>query len=85
MGTWFKVFTTPKIVFLICFTLFMFSLAFSYTGKRILTKNDDFGIYYSGIALKKDDKSEVTKKKVNRDKGKDKMSENTAKKKKKVK
>lgn len=58
MGTWFKVFTTPKIVFLICFTLFMFSLAFSYTGKRILTKNDDFGIYYSGIALKKDDKND---------------------------
>ena len=55
MGTWFKVFTTPKIIFLICFTLFMFSLAFSYTGKRILTKNDDFGIYYSGISLKKDD------------------------------
>lgn len=55
MGVWFKVLTTPKIIFLICFTLFMFSLAFSYTGKRILTKNDDFGIYYSGIKLKKDD------------------------------
>ena len=34
---------------------------------------------------KKDAKSEVTKKKVKRDKGKDKISENTAKKKKKVK
>lgn len=53
MGVWFKVFTTPKIVFLVCFTLFMFSLAFSYTGKRILTKSDDFGIYYSGIKIKK--------------------------------
>ena len=53
MGVWFKVFTTPKIIFLICFTLFMFSLAFSYTGRRILTKNDDFGIYYSGIKIKK--------------------------------
>ena len=55
MGVWFKVFTTPKIIFLICFTLFMFSLAFSYTGKKILTKDDDFGIYYSGIKQKKDD------------------------------
>ena len=53
MGVWFKVFTTPKIIFLVCFTLFMFSLAFSYTGKRILTKSDDFGIYYSGIKFKK--------------------------------
>ena len=41
-------------------------------------KTDDNG-------KKKDAKSEVTKKKVKRDKGKDKMSENTAKKKKKVK
>ena len=41
-------------------------------------KTDDNG-------KKKDSKSEVTKKKVKRDKGKDKMSENTAKKKKKVK
>ena len=54
MGAWFRVFTTPKIVFLICFTLLMFSLAFSYSGKRILTKDDDFGIYYTGISLKKD-------------------------------
>lgn len=54
MGVWFKVITTPKIIFMICFTLFMFSLAFSYTGKAILTKHDDFGIYYSGIKLKKD-------------------------------
>ena len=54
MGVWFKVFTTPKIIFLICFTLFMFSLAFSYTGRRFLTKDDDFGIYYSGIKIKKD-------------------------------
>lgn len=54
MGTWFKVFTTPKIVIMICFTLFMFSLAFSYTGNKVLTKHDDFGIYYSGIKLKKD-------------------------------
>ena len=54
MGVWFKVFTTPKIVIMICFTLFMFSLAFSYTGKKVLTKHDDFGIYYSGIKLKKD-------------------------------
>ena len=53
MGIWFKVFTTPKIIFLVCFTLFMFSLAFSYTGKKILTKSDDFGIYYSGIKIKK--------------------------------
>ena len=58
VGTWVKVFTTPKIVFLVCFTLFMFSLAFSYTGKRILTKNDDFGIYYSGITLKKDGRND---------------------------
>ncbi len=55
MGVWFKVFTTPKIIFLIFFTLFMFSLAFSYTGRKILTKDDDFGIYYSGISLKKDE------------------------------
>lgn len=55
MGVWFKVFTTPKIIFLVCFTLFMFSLAFSYTEKRILTKKDDFGIYYSGF-IKKGDK-----------------------------
>lgn len=54
MGVWFKVITTPKIIFMICFTLFMFSLAFSYTGKAILTKHDDFGIYYSGIKFKKD-------------------------------
>lgn len=54
MGVWFKVITTPKIIIMICFTLFMFSLAFSYTGKAILTKHDDFGIYYSGIKLKKD-------------------------------
>lgn len=54
MGVWFKVITTPKIIIMICFTLFMFSLAFSYTGKAILTKHDDFGIYYSGIKFKKD-------------------------------
>ncbi len=51
-GVWYKVITTPKIIFLICITLFLFSLAFSYTGKKRLTKSDDFGIYYSGIKLK---------------------------------
>ena len=55
-GVWFKVFTTPKIIFLVCFTLFMFSLAFSYSSKKILTKDDDFGIYYSGILKKGDHK-----------------------------
>ncbi len=53
-GVWFKVITTPKIICLICVTLFMFSLAFSYTGKKHLSKNDDFGIYYSGIKEKED-------------------------------
>lgn len=53
-GTWFKVITTPKIIVLICVTLFLFSLAFSYKSKKTLSKNDDFGIYYSGIELKKD-------------------------------
>ena len=53
-GVWYKVITTPKIIVLICVTLFLFSLAFSYTGKKRLTKNDDFGIYYSGILLKDD-------------------------------
>lgn len=57
-GVWFKVITTPKIICLICVTLLLFSIAFSYTGKKHLTKSDDFGIYYSGIKLKddKDDK-----------------------------
>ena len=54
LGVWYKVITTPKIIVLICITLFLFSLAFSYTGKKKLTKNDDFGIYYSGILLKDD-------------------------------
>ena len=54
-GVWFKVFTTPKIIFLVCFTLFMFSIAFSYTEKKILTKDDDFAIYHTGISLKKGD------------------------------
>lgn len=53
-GVWFKVITTPKIIALICITLFLFSIAFSYTGKRRLTKSDDFGIYYSGISFKGD-------------------------------
>lgn len=53
-GVWYKVITTPKIIALICITLFLFSLAFSYTGKKRLSKNDDFGIYYSGILLKDD-------------------------------
>lgn len=57
-GVWFKVITTPKIIFLICITLFLFSLAFSYTGRRKLCADDDFGIYYSGIKLKKGDKSD---------------------------
>lgn len=51
-GVWFKVFTTPKIIFLVCFTLFMFSLAFSYTEKKILTSEDDFAIYHTGIKIK---------------------------------
>ena len=51
-GVWYKVITTPKIIFLICTTLFLFSIAFSYTGKKHLTNSDDFGIYYSGIKLK---------------------------------
>ena len=53
-GVWFKVITTPKIVILVCITLLCFSLAFSYTGKKYLSKNDDFGIYYSGIQMKKE-------------------------------
>lgn len=57
-GTWFKVITTPKIIIMICTTVFLFSIAFSYTSKRRLGKNDDFAIYYSGIKMKgdKDDK-----------------------------
>lgn len=51
-GVWYKVITTPKIVFLICITLFLFSIAFSYTGNKRLSNSDDFGIYYSGIKLK---------------------------------
>lgn len=51
-GVWYKVITTPKIIFLICITLFLFSAAFSYTGNKRLTNSDDFGIYYSGIKLK---------------------------------
>ena len=57
-GVWFKVITTPKIMILICVTLFLFSIAFSYTSKRHLSKNDDFGIYYSGIKMKKDDSND---------------------------
>lgn len=57
-GTWFKVITTPKVIVLICITLFLFSLAFSYKSKKTLSKNDDFGIYYSGIKLKKDDNND---------------------------
>lgn len=53
-GVWFKVITTPKIIALICLTLFSFSVAFSYSGKKYLSKNDDFGIYYSGIKMKDD-------------------------------
>ena len=51
-GTWFKV------IIMICATVFLFSIAFSYTSKRRLGKNDDFAIYYSGIKMKgdKDDK-----------------------------
>lgn len=52
MGVWYKVFTTPKVIFLIILSLFLFSLAFSYKNKRKLTKNDDFGIYYSGVITK---------------------------------
>ena len=58
VGVWFKVFTSPKIVVLIMITLFLFSLAFSYKGKKKLKDSDDFGIYYSGIALGKGDKSD---------------------------
>lgn len=57
-GIWFKVITTPKVVILICVTLFLFSLAFSYQGKKKLSKNDDFGIYYSGIELKESGKDD---------------------------
>ena len=57
-GVWFKVITTPKVIVLICITLFLFSLAFSYQGKKKLSKNDDFGIYYSGIKLKESDKND---------------------------
>ena len=53
-GVWFKVITTPKIIILICITLLCFSLAFSYTGKKYLSRDDDFGIYYSGIKMKKE-------------------------------
>ena len=61
MGVWFKVFTTPKIIILICLTLFMFSLAFSYTDKRILTAKDDFAIYHSGIRKKGEDSDQQEK------------------------
>lgn len=54
-GTWFKVLTTPKIIIMICVTLFLFSIAFAYTGKKHLSSSDDFGIYFSGIKMKKDD------------------------------
>ena len=57
-SVWFKVITTPKVIVLICITLFLFSLAFSYQGKKKLSKNDDFGIYYSGIKLKESDKND---------------------------
>lgn len=53
-GVWYKVLTTPKIIFLICLTLFSFSLVFSFKEKRILTDKDDFGIYFTGIKLKDD-------------------------------
>lgn len=61
-GVWYKVITTPKIIALICITLFLFSLAFSYTCKKKLSKDDDFGIYYSGILLKKDEKKWLIRK-----------------------
>lgn len=57
-GVWYKVVTTPKIIALICITLVLFSLAFSYTNKKKLDKNDDFGIYYSGLKFKNGDKDD---------------------------
>lgn len=54
-GLWYKVITTPKIIFLICLTLFLFSIAFSYTAKKKLKDDDDFAIYYTGIELKNGD------------------------------
>ena len=51
-GVWFKVLSTPKIIVMICVTLFLFSIAFAYTGKKHLPDNADFAIYYSGIQMK---------------------------------
>ncbi len=57
-GVWFKVLTTPKIIAMICITLFLFSVAFAYTGKKHLPANADFGIYYSGIQMKQGGKDD---------------------------
>ena len=57
-GVWFKVLTTPKIIAMICVTLFLFSIAFAYTGKKHLQANADFGIYYSGIQMKQGGKDD---------------------------
>ena len=57
-GVWFKVLTTPKIIAMICATLFLFSIAFAYTGKKHLPANADFGIYYSGIQMKQGGKDD---------------------------
>lgn len=57
-GVWFKVLTTPKIIAMICITLFLFSIAFAYTGKKHLPANADFGIYYSGIQMKQGGKDD---------------------------
>ena len=57
-GVWFKVLTTPKIIAMICVTLFLFSIAFAYTGKKHLPANADFGIYYSGIQMKQGGKDD---------------------------
>ena len=57
-GVWFKVLTTPKIIAMISVTLFLFSIAFAYTGKKHLPANADFGIYYSGIQMKQGGKDD---------------------------
>ena len=57
-GVWFKVLTTPKIIAMICVTLFLFPIAFAYTGKKHLPANADFGIYYSGIQMKQGGKDD---------------------------
>lgn len=46
LGLWKTIITTPKILISVIVTLCLFSLAFSYNGKR---KCKDFGIYYNGI------------------------------------